>query len=247
MRFKWFGEYWTGVALMLVLATLAAWLAIRGKLDLYVHPRYIWFTVVMCGAGLLAVLLGLAVKGTHQPPLFQRRGAAAAAIGAVCLLLCMVMVVLRPVGLTSSAASQRDANAAALSLNDSTASVADLAAPDAAYQRFTAKEWAALLAQNADPGLFEGKKANLTGFVSPGAANNPSVFQLSRFIISCCAVDARPISVPVYQPNWKAAYPENQWLEVSGSFIANPDSGPPVVLRIEQAKKVPEPAEPYVY
>jgi uncharacterized repeat protein (TIGR03943 family) len=247
MRFKWLSEYWTGIILLLVIGVASLWLGARGKLHLYIHPRYIIFTVILCALGVGAALAGLAVRD-HRPKVMSRASIVTVIAGICCFALCAIMLVLKPVGLTSSAASQRGVGAPNLDIDITSTLIGDLVSPDAAYQRFTLKEWSSLLAQSSDAVPFKDKQANVSGFISPSADNNPDILYLSRFIVTCCAVDARPISVPVYLPGWQQKYQPDQWLEVSGSFIANPAKGQvPIVLESKTLKKIDEPAEPYVY
>jgi uncharacterized repeat protein (TIGR03943 family) len=246
MRFKWLSEYWMGIILLLVVASLSLWLAARGQLDLYIHPRYIIFTVIMCGSAVVAVVAGMMVKH-HRPAATQATWWGGAALGGMCLLLCGVLLLLKPTGLTSSAASQRGVDAAVPTLINTGTTISDLSASDAAYEHFTIKEWSALLSQSSDAGLFKDKQARVAGFISPGSDNNPDIFYLSRFIITCCAVDARPISVPVYMPAWSKTYQADDWLELGGTFAANPANGQPaIVLKPTSVKRINEPADPYV-
>lgn len=244
MRFKWLSEYWNGVLLLLILAVLSLWLALRGKLDLYIHPRYIVFTIILCGLGVIATVIGLAVSA-HRPQVLTRRSGWAAGVSLACLLLCAALVIVRPMSLTSSAASQRGAGDIALQPITEATPISDLVASDASYQRFSLKEWSSLLAQSGDAALFKGKLATLSGFVSP--SRDPDIFYLSRFVLTCCAVDARPLTVPVYQPEWRQKYKADQWLEVTGYFDAYSKAISPIVLKPESIKGIPEPEEPYVY
>jgi uncharacterized repeat protein (TIGR03943 family) len=246
MRFKWLNDYWSGVGLLLVVALLSLWLAVHGRLGLYIHPRYIIFTVVMCTTGAALAIAGMAVK-SHRPRVVRPTWIGGIALSIICLLLCALLLIVKPAGLTSSAASQRGVDTSGLTTTLSTTSVNDLIAPDAAYQRFNLKEWSSLLAQSGDISLFKDKQAHVTGFISP-SDKNPTMFYLSRFVVTCCAVDARPISVPIYYPNWQATYRADQWLDVTGMFITNPGgSQPAILLKPSAAKPIAEPAEPYVY
>ncbi len=50
---------WTGIALSLLTVLGTLWLTLTGNLDLYVHPRYYTFTIVMGVVGGLASLAAL--------------------------------------------------------------------------------------------------------------------------------------------------------------------------------------------
>ena len=112
---------------------------------------------------------------------------------------------------------------------------------------FTVKDWASLLRQGAGMDYLAGKSAQVSGFVVP--SNDEDVYYLARFAITCCAVDAQPIGVPVYEPGWQDHYDESSWLAVTGGFIDNPDASAdnPIVLEPTSTESIDEPAQPYVY
>lgn len=246
MRFKWINSYWIGLFVAVSLIVLSLWLAVHGKLAMYIHPRYIWFTVILCGLALLCIIAEAATRET-TPKLTSTVRATTIAAGVICAAFCLVFAILRPSGLTSSAVGQRGINTAALTIN-ADASLTDLSSAQVDYTQFSIKEWASLLSQTNDSALFAGKPASITGFVSPTPDNNPNVFYVSRFVMTCCAVDARPIGVPVYKPGWQKEYKTDQWLDVQGSFRQNPESGPNgIVLEPQNITPTEEPEKPYVY
>lgn len=246
MRFKWLGGYWLTLFFVLSITLYSLWLAWNGRLALYIHPRYITFTVIMSVCALIFVVVDMALR-SKLPKLSGKGNLGQLIVGAVCIILCVGLFVAKPTGLTSSAAGQRGINSSALSFSDSS-SLADLTDTSVAYDQFTVKEWASLLVQANDITLFEGKTANVTGFVSPAPDDDPNIFYVARFMLTCCAVDARPIGVPVYQPNWRSSYQPDQWLEIKGDFIQNPESNTiPILLNPTEITKIGEPERPYVY
>jgi uncharacterized repeat protein (TIGR03943 family) len=115
------------------------------------------------------------------------------------------------------------------------------------YTKFTVKEWASLLSQTNNPSFFNGKGADIIGFVSP-AEGNADVFYVSRFVLTCCAVDARPIGVGVYHPHWESVYRKDQWVHVTGTFMQSSNGEPPVnVVKPTNILKIREPDNPYAY
>ena len=69
------------------------------------------------------------------------------------------------------------------------------------------------------------------------------------YFLTCCVVDAQPIGVPVYAPDWRHRYAPNSWLEITGEFIENPDADSlhKIVLKPSRIQSVAPPWEPYVY
>ncbi|MEK7153348.1 MAG: TIGR03943 family protein [Patescibacteria group bacterium] len=245
MRFKWLTDYWQGLILAVSSIIASLWLGLTGKLTLYIHPRYVIFTMVMSGLSLIIIMAGLWLH-PYKRAFLRPKSLLSISMGLVCLLLCVSLLVTKPSALTSSTASQRGINTGALDLA-SQSSITTQLPSNVDYSQFTVKEWASLLSQTTDPSFFEGKKTDITGFISP-ADNNPNVFFASRFILTCCAVDARPIGVPVYYPNWRAAYNTDQWVRVDGSFTQNPDKGTPLnVIKPSAITKVNQPDDPYVH
>lgn len=260
------------LSLIGVVSTL--WLAATGRLGLYIHPRYFEFSVVL--AVIAAVLLVLAfaiVPGSDDdphgddphsaedprrsveeadahghlhgtPPGHPWRSRLAVVAGvAVIASAALALLVAPPAALTASTATQREVNTSAVD-----ASVA-AEAPTGDTASFTVRDWATLLRQGASEQFLAGRTATVSGFVTPDASDPENVFYVARFIVTCCAVDAQPVGVPIHQPGWASTYAEGEWLEVTGGFGANPSvtSAEAVVLEPDSVTPIDEPAMPYVY
>jgi putative membrane protein len=244
MRFKWLNDYWQGIILGLCAIIVSLWLGWSGKLSLYIHPRYVLFTMVMSALGLAVVLIGFWRHSYHGRPV-ARTSAPGLALGLVCAALGLSLLITQPSALTSDTALQRGINTAALDIaTQSSGSVMRLPR-NADYSRFSVKEWASLLSQTTDARLFKDKPVDITGFVSP--SDDPDVFFVSRFVVSCCAVDARPIGVPVYLPDWRASYKQDQWIQTQGVFIVKPGTVSELVVKPATITKVTQPDDPYAY
>ena len=293
-------DRWQGVLLTLVVGISTLWLSATGQLVLYIHPRYVVFTVIMIAIGMvlsLGVLVlapssrgsgddghdhdhdghdhdghdghghdghdghdhdGLAEaaaseRAPAERPRRRRRGRAAArtaavAVGAlVTTAVAVSLVVLPPATLTSATAGQRDVNSSTASLAGT--SVEDATDADAdAYAAFSVLDWAGLLRQTSDLSFFEGKTADVVGFVVP-AGDDPDVFYVSRFVVTCCAVDAQPVGVPVHLVDWRSQVSADEWLDVSGGFQTNPSrtSSDPIALVPDSLEEVGQPSDPYLY
>jgi len=181
-------------------------------------------------------------------PLPRRReralGLTAAAIAGVFVL---GMVLLPPATLSTATVQQRQINATAA---DVQAFDEAQSADAAAVARFTVREWAGILRQTTDLGFFAGKPVtDLVGFVSPDADDPENVFYVSRFSITCCAVDAQPLGVPVHLPGWQEQFPLDSWVSVSGDFVANPSaaSRQPILIEPSGVEAVQQPREPYLF
>lgn len=252
-----FTRRWIGVTLSLIGVVAILWLAGTGRLEFYIHPRYVVFTVVMALVGGAASIAAfLVVPGAHdhaddevdaalveEPP---RRGwravVAVAGSAAIVASAIVALLVLPPATLTSATADNRDiAGSTALASADTT----QLVGGDSTT--FTVKDWATLLHQGLGDDFFAGKPAQFSGFLVP--SDDPDVVYVARFLVTCCAVDAQPLGVPVLVPDWEQSLAADDWVEVAGSFAANPDAGAsePILLLPGTVAPIERPAQPYVY
>ncbi|MFB2585560.1 TIGR03943 family putative permease subunit [Herbiconiux liukaitaii] len=256
---------WQGIVLCAVLVGATLWLAASGRLPLYIHPRYVEFTLAMALIAAVFIVAGVAFAwvrgrsgsehshshGDHehddQEHHDHERGRGAFAVtGAFALaaatVLCLVIV--PPATLSSATAADREMNAGAPVLDDD-----ELISIGGDYTSFTVKDWASLLGQISSADYFEGASADVVGFVTPDSEDPENVYYVSRFIVTCCAVDAQPVGVPVFEPSWRSTLDENQWVHVSGPLVANPSTGggPAVVVDPESVELVDEPSDPYVH
>lgn len=255
---------WQGVLLSLVVLAATAWLAATGQLSLYIHPRYVLFTVIMTAVAAVFVV-GATVLATtrhgagdhhdhhdeHDHDAFAgapggargRIAGSVAAVGSVVVIAVALvsLLVVPPATLTSATAASREMNAGAALAGDEFVSVGG------DYRNFSVKDWSSLLTQVSAASFYEGKSVDVTGFVSADSADPDNVFFVSRFIVTCCAVDAQPVGVPVYQPGWADELEPDQWVRVTGPFVGNESSGVPVVVQPASVDPVDQPADPYVY
>lgn len=235
------------------MAAITLWLAVSGQLVLYIHPRYIVFTVAMSLVAVVLTVLAVSGRRDHDdehdetpPPRRERMlGLVAAGIAGVFTL---GMVVIPPATLSTATAQQREINATA---SDDAETLAAVSVADAAtVANFTVREWSTVLRQTSDLGFFADKPATaLLGFVTPDSEDPDSMFYVSRFSVTCCAVDAQPLGVPVYLPGWAEQFPPDTWVQISGEFASNPSrsSSHPVVLVPDAIEAVDQPREPYLF
>lgn len=247
MYCKWsarYVEYCGAIAMALLCAGIIR-LGVLGKLPLYIHPRYTIFTLVMASVGLIASLVSMmvgcrlrqAIKPTAYPTTMR------VATALLLVMACAGFLFVQPATLSSRTAVSRgiDRNP---TLTD--ASVSQALFDTADYSQLGIKDWSSLLA-HYDANFIVGKTASITGFVADNG--NANIFFASRFFVTCCVVDAQPIGVPIYAPDWRYRYAPNSWLEITGEFIENPDVDSPhnIVLKPSRIQSVAPPREPYVY
>ncbi|MBF4613995.1 TIGR03943 family putative permease subunit [Curtobacterium sp. VKM Ac-1376] len=260
-----------GLGSVLAVALCTLWLALVGHLDLYINPRYSVFTVVLAAVGVPASIAGLVVIARghghghthgddedeldlHQQQRTGGRGRAvrltlggAAAI--VTIGVTVAMLVLPPTTLSARTAQQRSVDSATLSnATGSEAAVSLLGSEGVDTSEYGVKDWAALIRQTTDTTALVGKQVELSGFVVPGTNGS---FTLTRFVISCCAVDAQPVGLGVVTDDDGAgsAPEEGQWVTVRGALAANPDQSADARIVIKAAKvtEIAQPKDPYEY
>lgn len=245
---------WQGVVLSLIGLIATVWLSLSGQLALYIHPRYFVFTVIMAViAGVLALAAFAFAPTTHDGHEHDEHDNEAGSrwgwlvpLGSVLTTIAAVvaLLILPPSTLTTATVAQRDLNGSASALT--------LKAPalpgKGDYSAFTVRDWASLLRSGAGQDFFADKTATVTGFISADKTD-PNVFFVTRFVVTCCAVDAQPIGVPVYHPGWQNEYKTDSWVTVTSSFHANPNtaSREAIVLIPDSIKPTTQPAQPYVY
>lgn len=261
-----------GLGSVLAVALCTLWLALVGHLDLYINPRYSVFTIVLAAVGVPASIAGLVViargyghthgddadEHEHEHEHGGRPGGAgrrtrialggAAAI--VTVGVTVAMLVLPPTTLSARTAQQRSVDSATLSnATGSEAAVSLLGSEGVDTSQYGVKDWAALIRQTTDTTALVGKQVRLSGFVVPGEDGS---FTLTRFVISCCAVDAQPVGLGVVtdagdRPD--AVPDEGQWVTVTGALAANPDQSADARIVIKAAKvtEIAQPKDPYEY
>lgn len=243
-------QRWRGVILVAIASVATVVLAFGNQLVLYIHPRYIVFTVV-----LIVIALGFAVASVlsgrgddeEEPPRGWSKVLSAAAI-VVAGALAIGMLALPPATLTSATAEQRDINSSTIGADAQNVESAS-SAPTGASASFTVVDWASLLRQTNDLDFYEGKPVDVVGFITPDADDPDNVFYVSRFFVTCCAVDAQPAGVPVYLPGWRDSLNADDWVQVTGEFSTNPSSSSAQALAIDPLAVTPveQPSEPYLF
>lgn len=265
---------WSGLLLGAIVLVAMAWLALTDQLTLYMHPRYVLFTVIMLGVGaVLAIAAALLLPGrplehehahahgqtddhahgtgSDAPPSGEapprRRtlavvGSVVTAVAAIALLLAVP-----PRTLTAGTAETRSVtSSASVSSSSIDAQALEVGAD---YSTLTISDWVTLLHQTGDPAFYADKRPSVLGFVSPDPSDPENVFYVSRFLVTCCTVDAQALGLPVYAPGWQSSYEAGQWLQVDGSFAANPSTSSTEALVIvpESLVESEEPEDPYVF
>jgi putative membrane protein len=120
-------------------------------------------------------------------------------------------------------------------------------------------EWVRTINAYPEPDAYSGQPANVTGFVLHLPELPDNYLMLSRFVITCCAVDAYPIGIPIKLETSRNQYPVDSWLKVRGIAIAETlpvkdrvesqtiTQQRSVVLEAQSIETIPTPSDPYSY
>jgi len=241
---------WRGVVLVASAVVATIWLAVTNQLVLYIHPRYVIFTVIMAVIALVVIVASVATRQGHdhdEPESGRQKLISGLAVG-VSLVLAIGLIAIPPAVLTSSTVAQRDINSSGIGAE--VTSVEEVSSsPVAAFATFTVLDWASLLRQTTDVAFYADKPVDVVGFVTADPDDPENVYYVSRFIVTCCAVDAQPVGVPVYAPNWQQDLAVDDWVQVTGSFGVNPSSSSTqsIAVTADTVTPIEEPDEPYLF
>ena len=241
---------WRGPLLIAGVAAVVLWLYFSGNLSLYIHPRYHLFTAVMSVIAVCAVVLGSGYLARESDEHDDHESGSKVATGASTLLsvgTLLALVLIPPATLGTTTVDNRAINQTGL--GDTAALLDSAELGDATvFSSFTVREWAGILRQTQDPAFFRGKPVDAVGFIAADPENE-GVFYLTRFVVSCCSVDAQPVGVPVSLPGWESQFEEETWVRVTGEFTANANTQQthPLVVIPTSIEPAEQPNEPYLF
>lgn len=248
-------------------------LSYTGGLAFYIHPRYIDFSNYMSYGALLFVILAFLVyifgsdshhhdvsfgdhRATTEKSIFTNTFKSIRNFKWTNLLLILVLVLgfMLPVRALSSATANVRGVGNSISVTNSPAdNINPFLRP--ASDTLEISDWLKLFVLESDVNVFKSQKVNISGFVFLNADilnlsnDNFGYFKLSRFVITCCAVDARPVGIYVkYDKKLAKEFKSDDWLKVGGVFEIEKIGGVDVaVVNLNKFENIPEPANPYLY
>jgi uncharacterized repeat protein (TIGR03943 family) len=233
-----------------------------GQLQLLIHPNYFWLVTV---TGLLLLFIStykiydlltykqnLANQGEHLtlfPPGWS---------SILLIIIAVLALLIPPKILASDTALQRGISESLPITRIQPQSWSLKKQP----QERTLLEWIRTLNAYPEPDAYNGQKAKIKGFVVHVPNLPENYFFIARFIITCCAVDAYPVGIPVkINGVTRDSYPPDTWLEIEGQMITETltiselniettISGKDqrkLVLEAKSLTQIPTPSDPYEY
>jgi uncharacterized repeat protein (TIGR03943 family) len=226
---------------------LKYWLT--GKLYLLIHPNYTWLTVVT-GISLLLLAGWRALGILKQPDNFVDRSSSHLSLlprgwGSTLLLtVAIVGLVITPRAFASQTAIQRGvADAPTLTRVKPQAFRGSSNTHDKSII-----DWVRTLTVYPEPDAYTGQRAKVQGFVVYPSNMSDQYLLISRFVITCCAADVYPVSLPVKLKENRNAYKPDTWLEIEGQMITETLGGKrQLAIAATSIKPIPEPKNPYDY
>lgn len=233
---------------------LRYWL--KGQLSLLIHPNYFWL-VIATGV----VLLFLAALRMFQLLTQVRQRASGKRLplpvvqhislfppgwsSALLIATAILGLLVTPKVFTSQTAIQRGVTDAITMTRSQPQAFRSNSKPE----ERSLIEWIRTLNVYPEPDAYAGQKVKVQGFVVHPSDLSPQYLLISRFVITCCAADAYPVSLPVKLATGKRdSYPPDTWLEIEGQMITETlNEKRQLTIAASSLKKIPEPANPYFY
>lgn len=227
----------------------AAFLVYSGYLNLFVHPRYFLFTQAFVYTAFVFSLTGLVYtlissKGQDYKHLLSSFNWRYYSFAILPMLLVSIFGFIHEFNpLTSATLSQRVAEVNFIQ-GSSDLDVFELFKRPS--EDLGLQEWVFLIQSQPDLESFVGDKVILEGFIYADEAMLEDRFLLSKFVISCCTVDARPLGLEVEAEDWDRDYGLDQWVRVEGVYRYDDESEELYIDPIN-IEKIDIPDDPYIY
>jgi len=236
-------QVWVKTALLFGLGFYFIYVIASGNLANYINARFAWLSYV---AVALFLLLGAASamellrnRGhEHHDPDHHHGQVSWLALGIIAVPLVLgTLIPSRPLG---SAAVGGNISLKAVSAANPQSFPSD-------PLKWNVLDWLRAFNNSSDVSSFNGRQADVIGFVYREATFPKDQFMVARFTISCCVADAGAIGVLV---QWDAAqdFPADTWVRVQGTWEVGEfrdDSVP--ILRPTVVENIDQPEHPYLY
>lgn len=216
------------VALLGAWAGLFWYLLLSGNWSLYLADRVRWIVPVAAIAFTVGAI-GRVIAASDEPGPLTTRQAWGFALGVAPVLLILIV----PLGTLSSFAASRR--------TDFTAARFSAGAPLKQGDPLTFQRLVGAGATEAGRAALAGRRGEPVQLIGLTMSPGSNGFALTRFVVSCCVVDASVVQVPVVGAQGGA---EGSWVQVDGRLTVDAQGKP----SIEAASVTPvdQPEPPYL-
>jgi putative membrane protein len=237
-------QLWAKFGLLLSLGLYFGYVLLSGIVTNYINYRFTW--LVWLGA---AILLGFAAVTAYElwqayrtaradalPVRGNHTSITWAALGVAVIPLALgVLVPSQPLG---AGAVDGDIRTFAVAGGDVLVATGD-------PLKWNILEWLRAFNRSDNLASFNGRQANVIGFVYREPSFPEGQFMIARFTISCCVADSSAIGLPVV---WAEEVPIDQWVNIQGTFELGDFRGEQVPLLVAtQVERIDQPEHPYIY
>lgn len=215
-------------------------LYIAGKIELYVHPRYVAFIVVMSLLAIVMLVIGAFYSFRH--PSHASKAPIAVRWTDTYIIIIVVLAFVLP----------------AKTLSTRTIGERGIIVPTPGQSRTiqhcpsepstNIRSWVFQLSEYPVD-CHDGQPIELVGHIlnSPSAPLPANTFYFGRVVISCCVIDARPYAIPAYSDS-PVSFDESSWLRLAGTLrLTEVNNQPQFVIDVESLNEIADPARPYEY
>lgn len=254
-----------------IIAIYSIYLHLTQKLGYYIHPRFfeesllagivgsfavISYTVILVRKKksfhfdeiilifffLTGIFINLLFLGIGLLFVLKQNKSLKVSISNFFILCFLVLMVINPpASLSSFTASQRASDLTSLNISNQTRLLVNSFSTNT--KNLALSDWIASFTYNPDKEFYIDKEVRVTGFMFRTDDITNSDFIVSRFVVSCCAVDARPVGIKVQGSNL-VEFKKDQWIEVEGKFAEIKDE---IIIIPTRVIYISQPEKPYIY
>jgi len=108
-------------------------------------------------------------------------------------------------------------------------------------------EWVRTLTFDPEPDSHQGLPVNLSGFILD--LDDQDFIFIARFLVACCAADARPVALPLLKGELTDSLKNGDWVQLEGTFttFSAPNLGRKAIVEPTSISLIDQPKDPYVY
>ncbi|WP_017306478.1 TIGR03943 family putative permease subunit [Spirulina subsalsa] len=244
---------WLDILTMLAWGVLFLKYFVIGRLQLLIHPNY--FALVLAAGIVLVVIAGVntwnqvSEKQGKIPPLTaaETQHLTLFPPGVATSLLLIVALsgfIIPPKILASDTALQRGLSETLPYTRTEAQTFYSAIKPE----ERSLLDWVRTFNAYPEPDAYRGQPANVTGFVVHSPTLSEEYILISRFVITCCAVDAYPVGLPVKLPPGTPRYEQDIWLEIQGEMTTETfGEQRQLVIAAKNTQQIPTPSNPYEF